>query len=98
MRLHSRQAVVFGALASLIFVVLLTIPLLLSLFVNSSTGAIITMYMVALGIDGLFGLSTLVLAIYYSVRASRGELFDIPVAAPISVRLFPIRPRDRDRL
>jgi len=96
MRLHSRQAVVFGALASIVFVVLFAVPLIVSFFVFSSTGAIITLYVVAMAVDVLFGLSILVLAIYYSIRASRGELFDIPVASPISVRLFPIRRRDRD--
>jgi hypothetical protein len=97
MRLHSRQAVVFGALASGAFIVLFSLPLIVSLFVFSSTGTIITLYAVALSVDVLFGLSILVMAIRYSVRAARGELFDVPLAAPISVRLFPIRQRDQDR-
>lgn len=96
MRLHSRQAVVFGALAGFLFMLLFALPLVVSMFVFSSTRAIITLYAVALSVDGLFGLTLLVLAIRYSVRASRGELFDIPIAAPISVRLFPIRQRDQD--
>jgi uncharacterized membrane protein len=96
MRLHSRQAVVFGALASVAFVVLFSVPLIVSLFVFSSTGAIIVLYSIALGVDGLFGLSILVMAISYSVRASRGELFDIPVATAISGRIFPIQRPDRE--
>lgn len=96
MRLHSRQAVVFGALASVAFIVLFSLPLVISLFIFSSTGAIIVLYSVALGVDGLFGLSILVLAVCYSVRASHGELFDIPIAAAISGRLFPIHRPDRE--
>jgi len=96
MRLHSRQAVVFGALASIVFLVLFAIPFIISFFVYSSAGAIIAFYGVAMAVEVLFGLLILVLAVYYSIRASRGELFDIPVASPISVRLFPIRRRDQD--
>ena len=91
MRLHARQAVAFGCIASATFLVLLGLPPILSLFISSSTHAIIVLYGIALGIDALFALFVVVLAVRYSMRAARGELFDVPLAAALGARLFPIR-------
>lgn len=95
-RLHARQALLFGALASALFVLLLLVPLVASFALLARLDAIIVIYEVALLADVVFAGWWLVVAVRYAVRASRGELFDIPVAAKLGERLFPIRRRDDD--
>jgi hypothetical protein len=94
-RLHARQAAVFGCLASAGFLILFAVPFALSVAIGN-TAAIIMIYTVFLSVDAVVGLALFGFALWYSIRASRGELFDIPLAAPISGRLFPIGGRDRN--
>jgi hypothetical protein len=93
-RLHARQAAAFGFLMTAVVLVLFVVPFVLSIM-NWSTGTIILIYTIALSIDGLFGLTFFALAIWYSIRAARGELFDIPIAAALGGKIFPIR-RNQD--
>ncbi len=88
-RLHARQAFVFGLLAGLVFLLILAIPLVL-VIANSkvTTGQTIAIYTGGLIADVASGVFFLVLAIRYCTRASRGELFAIPVVTPIVDTVF----------
>lgn len=99
MRLHARQAAVYGLLGSLLFTIVLALPLFASLaLAGASTGTIIAIYGVGAVVDVLLGGALFVITVRYSLRASAGELFDIPYVAELAGRLFPIRNRDQDRV
>lgn len=79
-RFHLRQSLWFGNLAALIALAAFLWPLVLSLVVTS-IGVTIWMYVFAMLVDTALFVWWLVLAIRYSQRAGRGELFDIPWVA-----------------
>jgi type IV secretory pathway VirB3-like protein len=92
-RLHTRQAFVFGIAATLAYVVLLALPLLILIAVPPLAASLTgTVWLYAAGIvadiAGAFVLLGLTLA--YRGRALRGELFSIPYVSPIADRLFRI--------
>lgn len=90
-RLHARQALVFGLLASVAFVIVLALPLLVVIAVPSiSTGATIAVYGVGLLADVVGGIAWLVIGLRFAVRAARGELFSIPLVTPIVDRWLPV--------
>lgn len=76
-RFHLRQALWFGTITAIAAFVALFWPLLLSLVV-ASVAATIWMYILAMLIDIALFVLWLVLAMRYSQRASRGELFNVP--------------------
>jgi len=78
-----RQARWFGALASVIGFAALLWPLVLSMLIANAT-ATIWIYGVAILADLALFVLWVVLAMRYSQRAERGELFDIPWVARIT--------------
>jgi len=79
-RFHLRQALWFGILSTAIGLAALLWPLVLSLVVGDVV-ATLWIYGLAILLDlGLF-VVWLVLAIRYSRRAARAELFDVPWVA-----------------
>lgn len=90
-RLHVRQATVLGVLGSLGFLIALTLPLLLIIAVPGlGTHATIVLYSIGLAIDLVVGASLLLLSVVYAARASKGELFAIPVVTRLCDRFMPI--------
>lgn len=79
-RYHLRQALWFGNCSVLVALVAFGWPLLFSLVV-SNVMATIWVYVLAMVLDVALFVLWLVLAIRYSQRAVRGELFEIPVVS-----------------
>lgn len=77
---HLRQALWFGNVSAAAAFLALGWPLLLSLLVGNVT-ATIWMYVLAIVADVALFVLWLVLALRYSQRAARGELFDIPLVS-----------------
>ncbi len=75
-----RQALGFGAIASLIGLAALLWPLVLSLLLGSILATVLV-YALALLVDVALFILWLVRAIGYSKRALRGETFEIPLVA-----------------
>ena len=80
---HLRQALWFGNVSALTALVALVWPLALSAVV-SNVIATIWIYVLAMLVDIALFVLWLVLAIGYSQRAARGELFEIPVVSRFS--------------
>ncbi len=91
---HTRQALWFGIIAGAVAFVALAWPLLLSAIVagfapvaGSTITATIWIYVVAMLLDlAVFGV-VLTLALGYSRRAARGEMFEIPLVSKITRRV-----------
>ncbi|MFN2528745.1 MAG: hypothetical protein ABR584_08500 [Candidatus Baltobacteraceae bacterium] len=91
---HTRQALWFGIIAGAVAFVALAWPLLLSAIVagfapvaGSTITATIWIYVVAMLVDlAVFGV-VLTLALGYSRRAARGEMFEIPLVSQITRRV-----------
>jgi len=91
-RIHTRQALTFGLAATIGYVVLLALPLLVVLFdAGISTGMTVIVYSVGLVLDVVVFIALTVLVFSYAARAGRGELFTIPVISAIADRVFTIR-------
>lgn len=91
-RLHARQAFIFGFLASFALLVVLALPLLTVILIPTiSAAATITVYTVGLIGDVIAGAALILIAVRYSARAARGELFAIPLVTPIVDRCFRLR-------
>jgi len=90
LRVHARQATLFGIVASLTFFVLLALPFLVAIAMGGTLGTTgtIVLYTIFLVVDLIALILWAVLAIRWSVRAGRGELFTIPLISPTSDRLF----------
>jgi uncharacterized Tic20 family protein len=82
-RFHMRQALGFGILSSLIGFVALLWPLVLSALV-ANVIATLWIYGLAMIIDLALLVLWIVLAVRYSQRAARGELFDVPWVARLT--------------
>lgn len=88
-RLHSRQAFVFGLVATLAYVLLLAVPLLVVIAVPGiALAAVVWVYALGLLADIVGALFLFGLAMSYRERATRGELFSIPLVSGIVDRLF----------
>jgi uncharacterized membrane protein len=88
-RLHSRQAFVFGIAATLAYVVLLALPLLVVIAVPGiALGTVVWVYALGLLADIVAALFLFGLAMSFRERATRGELFSIPLVSPLVDRLF----------
>ena len=90
-RLHTRQAFVFGIVATIGYVVLLALPLLVVIaFPGIGTGAVVWLYAAGLLADLAGAFFWLALSLSYRDRTAKGELFTIPVVTPIADRVFRI--------
>jgi uncharacterized membrane protein len=90
-RLHTRQAFVYGITATLAYIVLLALPLLVLVAIPplaGSTTAIVWIYALGLLADLIGALALLGLSLSYRERALKGELFAIPYVSPIADRVF----------
>jgi hypothetical protein len=92
-RLHTRQAFVYGIVATLAYFVLLALPLVLLLAIPplaGSTTAVVVVYAVGLLADIVGAFVLLGLSLSYRERVLRGELFAVPYVTPVADRLFRI--------
>jgi hypothetical protein len=78
-----RQALGFGILSSAIGLVALVWPLVLSALV-ANVVATLWIYGIAMILDLVLLALWIVLAVRYSQRAARGELFDVPWVARLT--------------
>jgi hypothetical protein len=91
-RIHARQAVVLGVVASGVFVLVLAFPLVAVIAIPSmSIGATIGVYTAGLVADVVVGVAFLILGLGYAARAGRGELFSIPLVTPAVDRWFGVK-------
>jgi uncharacterized membrane protein len=91
-RIHTRQALTFGLAASIGYVILLALPLIIVIADASiTTGMTVGVYTAGLVADAIVFIMLMVLAFSYAARAGRGELFTIPVVSAIADRVFTIR-------
>lgn len=82
-RFHMRQALGFGILSSVIGLAAFLWPLILSMLV-SNVIATLWIYGVAMLVDLVLLVLWVLLAVRYSQRAGRGELFDVPWVARLT--------------
>ncbi|MEA2719177.1 MAG: hypothetical protein QOJ39_1041 [Candidatus Eremiobacteraeota bacterium] len=90
-RLHTRQAFVYGIAATLAYLVLLALPLLLILAIPPlarSITAVVWVYAIGLFADIIVAFVLMGLTMSCRERALRGELFAIPYVTPIADRVF----------
>jgi uncharacterized membrane protein len=90
-RLHTRQAFVYGIGATLAYLVLLALPLLLVLAIPPLAGsvtAVVWIYALGLLADIVGAFVLMGLSLSYRERALRGELFAIPYVTPVADRFF----------
>ncbi|MFN2459847.1 MAG: hypothetical protein ABR591_04030 [Candidatus Velthaea sp.] len=93
-RLHARQALVFGILATVGYLVLLALPLAVVIAVPGvSTGATVGVYVAGLLLDLAGAVFLFAVGVRAYGRAARGELFELPLVTPIVDRFFRL-PRD----
>jgi uncharacterized membrane protein len=88
-RIHTRQALTFGLTATIGYLILLALPMLVVIGDAAiSTGMTVIVYTAGLLLDAI-GFAVLVyFAFSYAARAARGELFTIPLVSKIADRLF----------
>ena len=90
-RLHTRQAFVYGVVATGAYFVLLAAPLVLLLLIPplaGSTTAVVIVYAVGLLADIVGAFVLMGLSLSYRERVLRGELFAVPCVTPVADRLF----------
>ena len=69
----------------------LALPLLLVIAIPSlGTRATIVLYSIGLAIDLVVGAGVVLVSVIYAARASKGELFAIPVVTRLCDRFFPL--------
>jgi len=90
-RLHTRQAFVYGIAATLAYLALLALPLVVLLVIPpiaGSTTAVVWIYALGLLADIVGAFVLMGLSLSFRERALRGELFAIPYVTPIADRVF----------
>jgi hypothetical protein len=88
-RIHTRQALTFGLLTTIGYLVLLALPMLIVIAdAGISTGMTVAVYAAGLSLDLAGFIAWAYFAFSYAARANRGELFAIPFASQIADRLF----------
>lgn len=88
-RAHLRQAAVLGSLFSSALFVALALPLGIVLALGGlGDGPTIVIYLVAIVIDLIVLAAAAWVSIRCALRASRGELFSLPLVTQLSERLF----------
>jgi uncharacterized membrane protein len=91
-RIHTRQAVVYGAAVSLGYLLLMAVPLLIVIAAPAiSTATTVAVYAGGILADVIAFVVLVVLTVVYSSRASRGELFSIPLVSAFADRAFRLR-------
>jgi hypothetical protein len=85
---HLRQALWFGLLCGVVGLFAFAWPLAISLFMSSVIGTI-AVYVFAMVVDAALFVLWLTLAVRYSQRAGRGELFEIPWVARLTGTTIP---------
>lgn len=91
-RIHTRQALMFGILAGIAYVIVMALPLLVVIaFSGISTGMTVGLYSAGLALDAIAFVALTVLAFSYAARAGRGELFTIPIVSNVADKVFTIR-------
>ena len=92
-RIHTRQALTFGLVASIGFVVVMALPLLAVIVAGGaiSTGVTVGVYSLGMALDLIVFIVLTVCAFSYAARAARGELFTIPFVSGVADRVFTIR-------
>lgn len=91
-RIHTRQALMFGLVAGIGFIIVMALPLLVVIGdAGISTGMTVGLYTAGLLLDAIVFIVLAVLAFSYAARAGRGELFTIPIVSPLADRVFTIR-------
>jgi hypothetical protein len=91
-RLHTRQAFVYGIAATLAYLVLLALPLLLLIAIPplaGSTTAVVWIYALGLMADVVGALVLFGLSMRFRERTLRGELFPIRYVTAVADRVFP---------
>jgi uncharacterized membrane protein len=90
-RIHSRQSLVFGMVASFAYLLLLAVPLIVVIAEPGlSSSVIVSVYAAGLVADVVIGLMVFGMTVAYSGRAARGELFEIPLVTAVATRIFPL--------
>jgi hypothetical protein len=90
-RLHTRQALVYGIVATLAYLVLLSLPFLIYVAIPPLAGslaAVVWVYALGLLADIVGAFVLMGLSLSYRERVLRGELFAIRFVTPIADRLF----------
>ncbi|MDQ6925757.1 MAG: hypothetical protein M3154_05930 [Candidatus Eremiobacteraeota bacterium] len=90
-RLHTRQALVYGIVATLAYLILLALPFIIYIAVpplGGSLTAIVWIYALGLLADIVGAFVLMGLSLSYRERTLRGELFAIRVVTPIADRMF----------
>jgi len=90
-RLHTRQALVYGIVATLAYFALLALPFLVYLAIPPLAGsltAVVWIYALGLLADIVGAFVLMGLSLTYRERTLRGELFAIPFVTPIADRVF----------
>jgi uncharacterized membrane protein len=91
-RIHTRQALTFGLVTTIGYLVLMALPLLVVIAdAGISTGMTVGIYAAGMLLDTIVLIALVVLAFSYAARAGRGELFTIPVISAIADRIFTLR-------
>jgi uncharacterized membrane protein len=91
-RIHTRQAAIYGLVVTVAYVALLAVPLFIVIGVPSiSTGATVVVYAIGLLADLVAFVALVAVTLGCASRASRGELFAIPVVSAIADRVFRLR-------
>jgi len=91
-RIHTRQAAMYGLVVTVAYLILLAVPLFIVIGVPSiSTGATVLVYAIGLGVDLIAFVALVALTLACAGRASRGELFAIPVVSALTDRVFRLR-------
>jgi uncharacterized membrane protein len=88
-RIHTRQAFAFGLTATVGYLVLLALPMLVVLADGGiSTGATVAVYAAGIALDLVAFIALSYWAFSFAARAARGELFTIPLVSTLADRLF----------
>jgi uncharacterized membrane protein len=91
-RIHTRQALMYGICAIAGALALFTLPLLAVVFLPGvSTGGTVWIYTGGLVLDAVAFVWFLLATLLYASRASRGELFTIPIVSALADRIFRLR-------
>jgi hypothetical protein len=91
-RIHTRQALTFGLAATIGYVMVMALPLLIVIaYSGISTGATVGLYAAGLILDAIVFIALTAVAFSSAARARRGELCSIPAISAIADRVFTIR-------
>jgi uncharacterized membrane protein len=88
-RIHTRQAVTYGLLISIAYLIVVAVPLAIVIGLPSiSTSATVLVYGIGLTVDLIAFVALVALTLGYASRAARGELFSIPIVSAMTDRIF----------